>query len=166
MSNASRWLSRHRKALVIVAAASIVAVLASVPLASSATSRTEGSGIPAAVTRQLTVSALRVAKGGGDARPAWIEAVTTTRDKALRVATPGDTIPGSARQTVYLVVMKGNFTLYSAPRPPHTHAPAGHYLAITFDPATFQMMDLGISNQAPPASFRSLGPVSNLTQQK
>jgi len=62
--------------------------------------------------------------------------------------------------------MEGQFTLDNAPRPPHAHAPSGHYLAITIDPATFQVLDLGLSNQAPPASFGSLGLVSNLKQPK
>jgi hypothetical protein len=163
--NASRWLSRRLRVLVIGTAAGI-AVLVSVPLASSAASSTPSSVIPAAAARQLDTIMLRVATMSGDPKPAWIEAVKTTRDKALTVATPGDTIPGSARQTVYLVVMKGNFTLNDASIPPHAHAPTGHYLAITFNPATFQGMDLGLSKQAPPISLRSLGPVSALPQQK
>lgn len=160
--NASRWLSGHRKALVIITAAA----LGSVPLAASAASRTQSPGIPAAAVRQLTASALSVATSGGDAKPEWVKAVTTTREKALRVATPGDLVPGAASQTVYLVVMEGQFTLNSAPRPPRAHAPTGHYLAVTFNPVTFQVMDLGLSNQAPPASLGSLGLVSNLTQRK
>jgi hypothetical protein len=75
-------------------------------------------------------------------------------------------VPGAASQTVYLVVMEGRFTLNNAPRPPRAHAPSGHYLAVTFNPVTFQVMDLGLSNQAPPASLGSLGLVSNLTQRK
>ena len=94
------------------------------------------------------------------------EAVTTTRDKALNVATPGDKIPGSARQTVYLVVIEGNFTLYNVPRPPGSTAPTGHYLTATFNPSTFQMMDLGLSRKSPAASLGSLGQVSYLMQQR
>jgi hypothetical protein len=90
--------------------------------------------------------------------------VATTREKALTVMS--GTIPGSDRQNVYLVVMKGNFTLSRAPRPPRAKAPSGHYLAITFDAVTFQRLDLGLRDQAPSVSLQSIGPVSNLTQQK
>jgi hypothetical protein len=151
--NISRWLPRRLRVPVIGAVVGGIAVLVSVPLASSV----------AAKPRQLDTIALRVAKLSGDAKPASIEAVMTTRAEALRVATPGDTVPGSAGQTVYLAVMKGNFTLNYASTPPHAHAPTGHYLAITFNAATFQGMDLGLSNKASPIPLRSLGTVSTLT---
>jgi hypothetical protein len=164
--NPSQWFSRHRKVLAIMAAV----VLGSMPLvaaaATSAASTTESPSIPAAAARQLTASALSLARGDGDAKPAWIEAVSTTHEKALSVATPGDMIPGITRQTVYLVVMEGNFTLYNAPRPPGASAPSGHYLAVTFNPSTFQMMDLGLSKKAPKTSLGTLGKVSYLTRQR
>jgi hypothetical protein len=165
---APRWWSRHRRAVRYLSAAAVVAAAVSVPLAtlSSATSVTAGSAIPAAAAHQLSTIMLRKAAMSGDATPASIMAVTTTRAKALEAATPGDTLPGSAGQTVYLAVMKGNFTLNDASVPPGAHAPTGHYLAITFDAATFQTMDVGLSDQAPPVSLRSLGPVSSLMQRK
>jgi hypothetical protein len=160
--NAMRWLPRRFRIPVIGAVVGGIAVLVSVPLASSVAAKPATSVIPAAAVRQLSTATLRVAKLSGDAKPAWIEAVMTTRAEALRVATPGDTVPGSASQTVYLAVMKGNFTLNDVPTPPHAHAPTGHYLAITFNPATFQGMDLGLSNKASPISLRSLGTVTTL----
>ena len=42
--------------------------------------------------------------------------------------------------------------------------PTGRYLAVTVNPSTFQVMDLGISNQAPPVALKSYGPVLNLTK--
>jgi hypothetical protein len=161
--NTLRWLPRRLRVPVIGAVVGGIAVLVSVPLASSVAAKPASSVIPAAAARQLNTITLRVAKLSGDAKPAWIEAVMTTRAEALRVATPGDTVPGSASQTVYLAVMKGNFTLNDVSRPAHAHAPTGHYLAITFNPATFQGMDLGLSNKASPISLRSLGTVSTLT---
>lgn len=139
----------------------------------SAASRTEGSNIPPAAdrqipaeaARQLAAIALRVAARAGDATPASIEAVATTREVALTV-TSGGRIPGSDRQDVYLVIMNGNFTLTRAPRPPRAKAPSGHYLAITFDTATFQRLDLGLRHQAPSVPLQSIGPVSDLTRQK
>jgi hypothetical protein len=58
--------------------------------------------------------------------------------------------------------MKGTFTLGTAPVPPGAHAPTGDYLAITFDPVTFHVMDLGLSNNAPAIPLPSLGPVTTL----
>ena len=149
-----------------ISAAGIAAALVTTSLASSssAATRTASPAIPAVAAQRLGTMMETVAKMSGDARPAWMAAVMTTRDKALQIATPGDRIPDSADRTVYLVIMKGNFTLDDASVPPKAHAPTGHYLAITFDPATFQVMDLGLRNHAPPASFRTLGPVTMLAQ--
>ena len=158
----SRWFPRHRKVLMLTLPAVIVALSVSVPLASSAASSKAGAGISPAVASRLTADLLGVAKASGDAHPGSIEAVATTRDKALRIATPGDTVPGSAGQSVYLAVIQGNFTLYDAPRPPKAHAPSGHYLAITLNPTTLKVLDLGLTNQAPPGSLGALGIVSNL----
>jgi hypothetical protein len=165
--SAPRWLTRHRRAVRYMSVAAVVAAAVSVPLAtlSSAASVTAGSAIPAAAAHRLSTMTLQTAKLSGDAKPTSITAVTTTRAKALEVATPGDTIPGSTGQTVFLVVMKGSFTL-NAPVPSGAHEPTGHYLAVTFDTNTFQIVDVGLSDKAPPGSLRSLGPVSNLMQQK
>lgn len=163
--NASWWLSRHRRVLVGISTACAAAALMAVPLASSssAASSTPNRAIPTAAAQRLSTIVKNAAKMSGDATPAWTQAVQTTRSKAIGVATPGDIIPGSAGQTVYLVIMKGNFTLNYVSHPPQGHAPTGHYLAITFDPTTFQAMDLGLSNKAPTASsLSSLGPVTTL----
>lgn len=149
-----------------VSVAGVAAAFATTPMvsASSAATRTALPAVPAVAAQRLGTIMETVAKMSGDARPAWIEAVMTTRDKALQIATPGDTIPRSIGQTVYLTVMKGNFTLQDAPVPTKAHAPTGHYLAITFHPGTFQIMDLGLHNQAPRIPLRTLGPVSTLAQ--
>ena len=120
--------------------------------------------IPAEAARQLAVIALRVAARAGDASPASIEAVATTRETALTVMNSGR-IPGSDHQHAFLVVMKGDFTLTRAPRPPRAKAPSGHYLWITFDTGTFQRLDLGLRNQAASFSLQRIGPVSDLTRQ-
>jgi hypothetical protein len=109
---------------------------------------------------------LRLARHSGDANPASIWAVSTTRAKALRAATPGDMVPGSASQPAYLVVITGKFKLVDAPVPPGARLPTGRYLAVTVNPATFQVMDLGLSNHNPSVPLRSYGPVSNLMKQK
>jgi hypothetical protein len=42
--------------------------------------------------------------------------------------------------------------------------PTGRYLAVTVNPSTFQVMDLGLGKHAPPVPLRSYGPVSDLTR--
>lgn len=167
MNSITRWVSRHRRALISLPAAAIAAALVSIPLAASpAKSGTASSPIPAAAVSHLTSATEQVATMSGDAKPASVQAAMTTRDNALRVATPGDAIPGSQDQVVYLVVMKGNFTLNDIPGPPDAHAPTGHYLTLTFSTGTFQLTDLGLNNTSPAAALRSLGPASTLTLQK
>jgi hypothetical protein len=162
-----RWVSRHRRLLMVLPAACIAVAFISLQLtASPAKSGTVSSPIPAAAVQHLSSVAEQAAKAGGDAKPAWVQAAMMSRDNALRVATPGDTIPGSQNQVVYLVVMKGNFTLNNAPAPPHAHAPTGHYLTLTFSTATFQIADLGLTDTSPLAALRSLGPASTLTLPK
>jgi hypothetical protein len=151
-----------------IAAVSLAAAAVAAPLATSsaASPPSASSGIPATAAQRLTGIVARAAEMDGDAKPVWIEAVSTSRDKALAMATPGDTIPGSVSQPVYLVVMKGNFTLNDFSTPPNTRAPTGSYLSLTYDPATFLVMDIGITNDPPPDPLQSLGPVSTLAQQK
>jgi hypothetical protein len=159
----TRWVSRRRSALISLSAACVAAALLSLPLAaSSAASEAASSPIPAQAVQRLTSVIGQMAKMSGDAKPAWVEAAMTTRGKALQVATPGDRIPGSGGQVLYLVAMKGNFTLNEVPTPPKAHAPAGHYLTLTLNPATFQIVDLGLTDRSPAAALRSLGPVSTL----
>jgi hypothetical protein len=157
-----RVISRHRGIATGVAAACIAAAALAVPLtAASPAGATAGSAVPASAIARLTSTALAVARRNGDAGAVSAEAVTTTRAKALREATPGDTVPQGGGQTVYLVVMKGRFTA-SFPMPAGTRKPAGTYLSITLSPATFQLMDLGLSSHAPSVSLGSFGPVSML----
>lgn len=160
--NPSRWLSRHRRAIMYLLVAIIVAVSVPVATLSFATGAAAQTPIPPSAASMLSSLMLQEAAIGGDPNPVSITAVMTTRDKALEAATPGDTLPGSASETVYLAVMQGNFTLGNVSVPPGGHAPTGHYLAVTFDPTTFQVLDLGLSDTPPPVSLESLGPVSNL----
>jgi len=81
----------------------------------------------------------------------------------MTVAAPGDTLLASDDQGVYLAVLTGNFTLQGLPVPPGSQALTGHYLTITVDPSTYQLLDLGISANAPSVPLASLGQVTNLT---
>jgi len=77
------------------------------------------------------------------------------------IATNSGQLPGVSQRDVYLIVMKGNFTLTNVPRPRRAKAPSGQYLSITFDAATFERLDLALRHQA--SSVSHLGPVSDLT---
>jgi hypothetical protein len=160
-----RWLPRKLRTVTFCAiGASAVVLSAYFATASSATSMTAGSAIPASAAHQLKAAMYQMARASGDARPTSVQAVLTTRAKALQLATPGETVPGSTGQTVYLVVMKGHFTLREVSLPRGAHAPRGHYLSETLNPTTLQPMDIGLRNQASPIPLHSLGPVSNLTR--
>lgn len=154
-----RALRRRRTAVYVVAAGMAVAVsaLTALSFASAATPRIPASAIPA-----LSTAMLRLARQSGDGNPSSIRAVSTTRAEALRDATPGDMVPGSASQPAYLVVITGRFKLDNAPVPRGAHPPTGRYLAVTVNPATFRIMDLGLSNHKPTMPLRSYGQVSNL----
>lgn len=147
---------------VTVAAGAALAVLLTVPR--SAGSAAARSAIPSSAISRLTATALKIARFNGDKAPTSIEAVETTRARALRTATPGDTVPQGAQRQVYLVVMTGKFTAYGASPPAGAALPTGSYLSVTLDPRTFRGMDFGLSDHAPPVSLASLGPVTMLTK--
>jgi hypothetical protein len=161
-----RALGRRRTALFASVAGIAVAAVTVLAILPAGATAGPGSAIPAAAIPALRADMFRLARFNGDAHPASIRAVFTTQAKALRTATPGDLIPGSAGRLVYLVVMTGNFTDTHAPVPPGARNPAGRYLAVTINPATFWVMDLGIGNHRPPVPLRSYGPVSDLARQQ
>jgi hypothetical protein len=119
--------------------------------------------IPAAVAGKLDAVALQTATASGDAKPASVQAVATSEGAAVAVATPGDSIPGSSSETVYLVVMKGDFTLGNVPVPLGASAPTGHYLTFTVATGSLGILDLGLSNSAPPAALKSIGALTALS---
>jgi hypothetical protein len=126
-----------------------------VPLPSAAAS-------PAAVARRLRTMALHKVATCDGARTAWILAVRTTFSKAMAIVGGGDDIADKATDAVYLVLMKGDFTLYNGgPVPSCAHA-TGHYFSAIFDAATFVTLEAGVGNRPPPVPLQTLGPVSNL----
>jgi hypothetical protein len=168
MSNGKlRRTLRQRRTILFAAVAGIaVAAVPALATLASGASMTPGSAIPASAIPALGTSMFRLARYNDDAHPASIRAVFTTQAKALRTATPGDLIPGSARRPVYLVVMTGNFKDTHASVPPGARLPTGRYLAVTINPSTFEVMDLSVGNHRPPVPLRSYGPVSDLTKQQ
>lgn len=153
---------RHRRTAAYVAAGITVAAVSALATFPSSASAGPRGAIPASAISALKSSMVLLARDEGDAHPASIRAVFTTQNKALRTATPGDLVPGSAGKPVYLVVMTGNFKDTNFPMPPGTHIPTAHYLAVTVNPATFRVMDLGLGDHKPPVPLRSYGQVSNL----
>jgi len=169
MSNGKlrRVLGQRRTALqVSVAGIAVVAVTALTALAvlPSSAGAAPGTAIPASAIPALRTHMLKLARYSHDAHPASIRAVFTTQAKALRAATPGELIPGSAHRSVYLVVMTGQFKV-NAPVPPGSPLPTGRYLAVTINPSTFAVMDLSVGDHRPAMALRSFGPVSDLTKQ-
>jgi hypothetical protein len=157
----------------VIAAAAGASVVTSLSTA-GATARSSASGsaparpavpetaIPATVTGKLDAVALQTATASGDATPTSVQAVATSEGAAVTVATPGDSTPASSSETVYLVVLKGNFTLGNVPVPPGASAPTGHYLTFTVATGSLAILDLGLSNSAPPAALKSIGAVTTL----
>jgi hypothetical protein len=119
---------------------------------------------PAAVARRLRTMALHEVAICDGTRPARILAVRTNFSKAMAVVGGGDDIADNATDPVYLVLMKGDFTLHhGGPVPSCAHAPTGHYFSAVFDAATFVTLEAGLGNRPPPVPLHTLGPVLNLT---
>lgn len=120
---------------------------------------------PAAVARRLRTLALHAVAICDGARPAWIRAVRTTFSKAMAMPwwRAGDEIADNPTDAVYLVLMKGDFTLSSgAPVPSCAQAPTGHYFSAIVDAATFVTLEAGVGSRPPPVPLQTLGPVLNL----
>lgn len=145
-----------RRGLVLVGATAIALAAAGC----GQTPAAAGVPVPASAIGRLTTMACRAAAINGHHAPAWITAVVTTRAKALTSATPGDLVPGSAHVKVFLVTMRGRFTVDAGPS--GAKPPTGQYLSLVIDARTFAGLDFGVSPKAPPVPPASLGPVSHL----
>jgi hypothetical protein len=123
-----------------------------------------GAASPAAVALRLRTMALHAVAICDGARPAWILAVRTTFSKAMAMVGGGDDIADNATDAAYLVLMKGDFTLYNGGAVPScAHAASGHYFSAIVDAATFVTLEAGLGNRPPPVPLQTLGPVLNVT---
>jgi hypothetical protein len=123
-----------------------------------------GAASPAAVARRLRTTALRAVKVCDGAGPASILAVRTSFSKATATLGGGNVIADNAADAVYLVLMKGDFTLYNGGAVPScARAPTGHYFSAIIDAATFVTLEAGVGNRPPSVPLQTLGPVLNLT---
>jgi hypothetical protein len=73
-------------------------------------------------------------------------------------------VVGVRNVTVYLLTMKGRFLALpvSSPLRPGEGPLTGSYLSVVVDAETFQIIDLGLGTEPPPAASASLGPVTYL----
>jgi hypothetical protein len=97
------------------------------------------------------------------ARTARILAVRTTFSKAVAAVGGGNDLADNASAAVYLVLMKGDFTLYNGGPARCARAPTGHYFSAIVDAATFVTLEAGVGPRPPPVPLRTLGPVLNLS---
>ncbi len=146
----------------LVAMALAIALSAMITLWHSPAGGSTVPPMPRSTVSRLTSFALRLARSSGDPRPDSVLVVRTTHARALRVATPGDTVPGNGSKLVYLVVMRGDFTANFASPPSGGRLPTGTYLDFTIDPATFKVLDLGLNHHAPVIALSNFGPVTRL----
>jgi hypothetical protein len=102
-----------RRGVVLAGAAALASALTAAGCGQ--TPAATGVPVPASAIGRLTAIACHAAAINGSRAPAWITAVVTTRAQALTSATPGDSVPGSARVTVFLITMRGRFTVAAGP---------------------------------------------------
>ncbi|HEY9694062.1 MAG TPA: hypothetical protein V6D15_17810 [Oculatellaceae cyanobacterium] len=115
--------------------------------------------IPHWGNRNLLDIALQVAQQSNNAIPDSIKYIETTRQKLDRLPSK---LNNPLTEKVYLVMMKGNFTLNSVPRPMGAKSPSGNNLNLIVDGNTGQVRSLGINNL--PADLKQLGDIKDLTQ--
>jgi hypothetical protein len=96
---------------------------------------------PGAPPAWLVDQAYQWAYTNGDITPdgAW----WTTSDATTITPSPG----APTGQSRYLVTLQGDFIANSAPVPFGAEAPRGHWLYVTFDPATHDSLDWGVGNE-------------------
>ncbi len=115
--------------------------------------------IPRWGKRNLLDIALQVAKESDDAILDSIKYIETTRQKLDRIPSK---LNNPSTQKVYLVMMKGKFTLNRVPLPVRAKPPSGNNLNLTVDGNTGQVVSLGINDL--PADLKQLGDIKDLTQ--
>jgi hypothetical protein len=160
MPTFSTTIRRSRALAVLAAAAAMAFVLSAAGC--TKTSGTAGASIPASVIGRLTAIAHNAAIANSDPAPEWITVIKTTHAKALTVATPGDSVPGSGHAAVFLITMRGHFVANDVSRPPGAKAPTGRYLSLVLDAKTFQELDFGLGPKPPPVALAHLGRVTYL----
>jgi hypothetical protein len=118
-------------------------------------------GVPASAVAALTAAAIQLATQNGDSSPTSMAAAMTDRQTAVGIVTPGDSVVTD--ESVYVVVMYGNFVGNDAKVPNNSAIPTGTTLAADFNSNTFQVEDWSISSQPLAAQLSQLGAVTPLT---
>jgi hypothetical protein len=105
--------------------------------------------------------ALRVGSQMGDPRSIGVSTVSSTRERALSVISPGEAVGGvSGIVAVHVIAMHGQFTDDAASPPSGQGAPKGTWLTVSLDASTGEVLDLSLTNHRPP--LRRLGKVHEL----
>jgi len=158
----------RRSTVIGIAATSVVAAAIALPFtqagaqeASSHRPAQHGMSQASQASRLIAI-AKRMTKINGDSSPDSATVVATTHARALTSATPGDTTSEPADTPVYLLTIKGHFTIRGI-GPQGAPAPAGTYLSIVVDARSYRIMDLGLSRKSPAVSPAELGHVTRLT---
>lgn len=138
-----------KRRLLLVGVAASAAFALSVALAGAAT-RASHRAVHASATPQppafVGELAARLAAINGDARPASASWVQTTRQTAVS-ANSQDTV--DSNQTVYYVVLHGNFVDKNAYLPVGASPPRGTVLTFTVDVQTQSVLDTSLSDNEP-----------------
>jgi hypothetical protein len=124
-----------------------------------------GLPVPPSAIPQLTAIAAGTVQRNGGNTPQWVSVVVTTRDQALTSAAPGSVVPGSGREVVYLMTMKGSFTAWKSGPPGGGHPPrhpTGIYLSLVIDAKSLRATSFSLRHDPPPVAPDSLGPVTYL----
>lgn len=129
---------------------------------SAASAVSAESRVQTALAAKIRDFALGIAAANGDSAPKSMVMVATTRAMALTAATPGDTVPGSTGESVYLVEMTGQFVGNALSTPPGAPSPVGRFLFIVINAKSLELTDLGLTSTTPSVSLSRLGQVMNI----
>jgi hypothetical protein len=129
------------------------------PVGGNAT--TSVSAVPSSATTSLQAAALQLATANGDPAPSSMTAATTDRQTAVSIVTPSDSV--MTDESVYVVVMTGNFVGNDAKVPSNTALPTGTTLAADFNTVTYQVEDWSLSSQPLADQLDQLGSVTTLS---
>ena len=156
---------RRRPIITIVSAGGVILGLTTFGIVSASASSpqdlVQGAAVPAEAATQLSATARTFAALNGDASPSSVEAVVARHSTALTVVTPADLLPGLG-DTVYVVVLTGNFVGYAAKLGGSATVPTGTTLSMTIDPTTYKIDDWSLNSLDLQSAMSALGTVTPL----
>ena len=121
-----------------------------------------GIGIPTSAVAKLTLIAKQQAVLNRDANPTIALVVETTYGTALTVISSEGSMPQSAPESVYLIMMVGNFIGSRVSTSPRPSTSVSSYLSVIVDAHTFRVIDESLNRTPPLVPLSSLGPGTTL----